>query len=118
MTLSLATGLLIAIVGAVVASVKLTGALEPALAAASVSWATMLWLPLPDNVMLVLQVPSLPTVAVPICVVTPFTVSNSLTVVPGAASPAAAATLPLIVCVACSTVAPSVLTVTVGGMGF
>src|SRR2546429_282411 len=66
MMLSPAIGVVIAIVGVVVARVKVTGALLPVLPAASVSWATMLLVPLPDSVTLVLQVPSLPTFAVPI----------------------------------------------------
>ena len=89
-------GAVIAIVGATVASVKTTGALEPTLPAASVSWATMLWLPLPGSVTVVDQAPPT-TVAVPICVVTPLTVSNNVTVDPATAS--VAATVPEIVCV-------------------
>ena len=67
------------------------------LPAASVSWATMLWVPLPGSVTVVDHAPPT-TVAVPICVVTPLTVSNSVTVDPAAAS--VAATVPEIVCVA------------------
>src|ERR1700683_537620 len=96
MTLSPATGVVIASVGAVVASVNTTGVLLPVLPAASVSCATMLLLPLPDSVTLVLQAPPLPTVAVPTSVVTPLTVSNSATVDPTAASPAAALAVPAI----------------------
>ena len=59
MTLSPATGVVIAMVGAVVASVNTTGVLLPVLPAASVSCATMLLLPLPDSVTLVLQAPPL-----------------------------------------------------------
>nr|WP_249125779.1 hypothetical protein [Bradyrhizobium manausense] len=101
-------------VGAVVARVKFTAVLLPVLPAASVSWATMLLLPLPASVTLVLQAPPLPTVAVPTWPVTPFTVSNSFTVDPTAASPAAAVTVPEIVCVAWFVVAPVVLIDTVG----
>src|SRR5882762_5921010 len=71
-------------VGAVVLSVKTTGVLVPVLPAASVSLATMLWLPLPDSVTLVLHTPPLPTLAVPSCVVLPL--SNSVTVVPMSAT--------------------------------
>ena len=73
----------------------------------------MLWLPLPDSVTVVLQAPPT-TVAVPICVVTPFTVSNSVTVAPTAAS--VAATVPEIVCVAWLVVVPAVLIATVGAI--
>ncbi len=55
MILSTAIGLVIAMVGAAVASVK---TVAPLLPAASVSWATMLLAPSPDNV-LVDQVPPL-----------------------------------------------------------
>ncbi len=112
MMLSPATGAVIAIVGATVASVKTTGALEPMLPAASVSWATMLWPPLPDNVTVVDQAPPT-TVAVPTCVVTPLMVSNNVTVDPAAAS--VAATVPEIVCVDRFVVVPAVLMRTVGG---
>ena len=112
MMLSPATGVVIAIEGAAVASVRITGVLEPILPAASVSWATMLWVPLPDNVTLVDQAPPT-TVAVPICVVTLLTVSNSVTVDPAAAS--VAATVPEIVCVDWLVVALAVLIATVGG---
>ena len=111
MMLSPATGDVIAIVGTAVASVKTTGALEPTLPAASVSWATMLWLPLPGSVTVVDQAPPT-TVAVPICVVTPLTVSNNVTVDPAAAS--AAATVPEIICEAWLVVVPVVLIRTVG----
>src|SRR5947209_19163572 len=50
MILSPATGDVIAIVGAAVARVKFTAVLLPVLPAASVSWATMLLLPLPASV--------------------------------------------------------------------
>src|SRR5438105_8024943 len=116
MMLSPAIGVVIAIVGVVVARVKVTGALLPVLPAASVSWATMLLVPLPDSVTLVLQVPSLPTFAVPIWVVTPLTVSNRVTVEPIAASPAAAVTVPESVCVAWVVVVPAVLIATVGAI--
>src|SRR5947209_2161346 len=112
--LSPATGDVIAIVGAAVARVKFTAVLLPVLPAASVSWATMLLLPLPASVTLVLQAPPLPTVAVPTWVVTPFTVSNSVTVDPTAASPAVAVTVPEIVCVVWLVVVPGVLIDTVG----
>src|SRR5437868_14011026 len=114
MMLSPAIGVVIAIVGAAVASVKVTGALLPVLPAASVSCATMLLVPLPDSVTLVDQAPPLPTVAVPTWVVTPFTVSNRVTVEPTAASPTAAVTVPDIVCVTWLVVVPAVLIVTVG----
>src|SRR5258706_10209723 len=71
-------------VGPMVLSVKTTGALVPVLPAASVSLATMLWVPLPDSVTLVLQLPSLCTIAVPSAVVLPL--SNSVTVVPMSAT--------------------------------
>src|ERR1700682_4101012 len=71
-------------VGAVVLSVKTTGVLVPVLPAASVSLATMLWLPLPASVTVLLQAPPLPTLAVPSAVVLPL--SNSVTVVPMAAT--------------------------------
>src|SRR5215831_18752597 len=70
---------------------KVTGALTPVLPAASVSLATMLWLPSPDNVTDVLQLPLAPTVAVPIW--TPL--SYSVTVAPAATS--VAVTVPLMV---------------------
>src|SRR5215475_1662731 len=117
MTLSAATGVVIAIEGAVVASVKVTAVLLPRLPAASVSWATMLWVPLPDSTTLVLQAPPLPTVAVPIWVaVPPLTESNSVTVEPTAASPAAAVTVPEIVCVAWLVVVPGVPITTLGAI--
>ncbi len=87
--------MLIATVGAPVASVNTTAVLAPVLPAASVSFATMLWGPLPDSVTVVDQVPPLPTIAVPSGVVLPL--SYSVTVAPTAASPAA--TAPEIVCV-------------------
>src|SRR5438270_729662 len=115
MMLSPAIGVVIAMVGAVVARVKITGVLLPVLPATSVSWATMLLVPLPDSDTLALQLPPpLPIVAVPICDVTPFTVSNSVTVLPTAASPAM--TLPEIVCVAWLVVVPAVLIATVGAI--
>jgi len=52
-----------------------TGALLPVIAAASVSFATMLCAPSPDSVTLVDHAPPLPAVAVPIAVVTPLMVS-------------------------------------------
>src|ERR1700690_741576 len=61
MMLSPATGVVIAIGGAAVFSANTTGVLAPVLPAASVSWATMLWVPLPDRVTLVLHAPPLPT---------------------------------------------------------
>ena len=61
-----------------------TGVLVPVLPAASVSLATILWLPLPDSVTLALQLPSLATVAVPSGVALPL--SNSVTVVPASAT--------------------------------
>ena len=77
----------------------------------------MLWLPLPDRTTLVLQAPPAPTVAVPICVAgPPFTESNNVTVAPTAASPAAAVTVPEIVCVAWLVVVPAVLIATVGAI--
>ena len=100
-------------VGVVVASVNTTGLLAPVLPAASVSWATMLLAPLPASVTLVVHAP-LTTFAVPICVVVPLTVSSSVTVDPTAASPAAAVTVPEIVCVAWFVVVPVVLIATVG----
>jgi hypothetical protein len=87
---------LIATVGAPVASVNTTGVLVPVLPAASVSLATMLWGPLPDSVTEVLHIPPVPTVAVPSGVVLPL--SYSVTVAPTAAS--VAVTRPEIVCVA------------------
>ena len=68
-------------VGPVVLRLKTTAPLLPVLPAASVSLATMLWLPLPDSVTPVLQLPSLPTVAVPSAVALPL--SNSVTVAAG-----------------------------------
>ena len=65
-------------------SANTTGVLVPVLPAASVSLATMLWLPLPDSVTLALQLPSLATVAVPSGVALPL--SNSVTVVPASAT--------------------------------
>src|SRR5579883_190544 len=103
----------IAMVGAVVARVKVTGALTPVLPAASVSWATMLLLPFPTVTMAV-HAPLALTVAVPIGVVPPFSVSSSVTVDPMAASPAAAVTVPEIVCVAWLTTPPFVLIATLG----
>ena len=61
--------LVIAIVGAAVASVKTTGALG--LSAAG-SCATMLCVPVPERVTFVLQTPPEPTVVLPIGVVTPL----------------------------------------------
>ena len=78
-------------VGPVVLRLKTTAPLLPVLPAASVSLAIMLWLPLPDSVTPVLQLPSLPTVAVPSAVALPL--SNSVTVLP--ASP-----VPVMVCAA------------------
>ena len=112
--MSPAIGVVIATVGNVVVRVKVTGVLLPVLPAASVSCATMLFVPLPDSVTLVDQAPPLPTVAVPTWVVTPFTVSSRITVEPIAAPPAAAVTVPEIVCVAWLVVIPAVLTATVG----
>src|SRR5438105_4858010 len=116
MTMSPAIGAVIAIVGAVVARVKVTGVLLPMLPAASVSLAMMLLVPLPDSVTPVDQAPPLPTVAVPTWVVTPLTVSNRVTIEPTAASPAAAVTVPEIVCVAWVVVVPAVLIATVGAI--
>src|ERR1700756_2191658 len=65
MMLSPATGVVIVTVGATVASVKTVGLLLPTLPATSVSWATILFAPLPDRVTVVLQLPPL-NVAVPI----------------------------------------------------
>src|SRR5260370_37630328 len=115
MMLSPATGLVIAIVGAPVASVNTTGVLAPVLPAASVSLATMLWVPLPDSITVVDQVLPLPTVGVPICVVMPFTVSYSVTVAPTAAS--VTVTGPEIVCVACLVAVPAVPIATAAGTG-
>ena len=81
-----------------VSSVNTTAVLVPVLPAASVSWATMEWAPSPDSVTVVVHSPPEPTVAVPIGVVTPLTVSSNVTVAPTAASPAV--TLPEIVWVA------------------
>src|SRR5258708_2872679 len=50
MMLSPATGAVIAIVGAAAFSANTTGVLAPVLPAASVSLATMLWVPLPDKI--------------------------------------------------------------------
>ena len=97
MILSPATGVVIAIVGTAVFSANTTGVLAPVLPAASVSSATMLWVPLPDRVTLVLHAPPLPTAAVPTCVVTPLTVSYNVTVPPAAAS--VVVTWPEIFCV-------------------
>ena len=98
MMLSPAIGVVIEIDGPAVFSANVTGALAPVLPAASVSWATMPRVLLPDRVKRpALQAPSLPTAAVPTCVVTPFTVSNNVTVAPAAAS--VAVTWPEIVCV-------------------
>ena len=97
-----------------VARVNVTGVLAPVLPAASVSWATMLWMPLPDSVTLVNQLPPGPTAAVPSWVVTPFKVSNNVTVDPTAASPADAATVPDIVCVAWLVEPPGLAMATVG----
>src|ERR1700761_4731955 len=93
---------------AVVTSVKSSDA-EPVLPAASVSSTTMVWSPAPDSVTSALQLPSLPTATVPICV----PLSNSVTVEPMAAS--AAVTLPVIVCVVWSVRPPAVSIATVGG---
>ena len=79
-------------VGPVVLSVKTTGVLVPVLPAVSVSLATMLWLPLPDSVTLVLQLPSFCTIAVPTAVAP----SRMVTVVPASV----ASTTPVIVCAA------------------
>src|SRR5579883_2957783 len=116
MMLSPATGVVIAMIGAVVASVKFTGVLAPVLPAASVSWATMLLLPFPASVTRAVHAPLAPTVAVPIGVVPPFSVSSSVTVDPTAASPAAAVTVPEIVSVAWLVVVPGVPIDTVGAM--
>src|SRR5438874_3370052 len=75
--LSPAIGVVIATVGNVVVRVKVTGVLLPVLPAASVSCATMLFVPLPDSVTLVDQAPPLPTVAVPTWVVTPFKIGRA-----------------------------------------
>ncbi|HZV05744.1 MAG TPA: hypothetical protein VE999_11735, partial [Gemmataceae bacterium] len=72
-----------------------------------------LLLPLPASVTLVLQAPPL-TVAVPTCVVTPFSVSNSVTVAPGAT--VVALTVPEMVGVAWLVVPPVVDIVTVGSV--
>ena len=97
--------------------VKVTGVLLPVLPAASVSTATMLWVPLPESVTLVLHAPPAPTVAVPICVgVPPFAVSNSATVDPTAASPAVAVTVPEIACTDWLVVVPAVLIATAGAI--
>src|SRR5438270_200528 len=114
MMLSPAIGVVIAIVGAVSATVITCVALVAALPAASDTCALMPLLPLPDTVTPVLQAPPLPTVAVPTWVVTPFTVSNRVAVEPTAASPTAAVTVPEIVCVTWLVVVPAVLIVTVG----
>ena len=71
----------------------------------------MLWVPLPGRVTVADQAPPT-TVAVPICVVTPLKVSNSVTVDPAAAS--LTATVPEMVCDAWLVVAPEVLIRTVG----
>ena len=89
-----------------------TGVLVPVLPAASVSWATMEWAPSPDSVTVVVHSPPEPTVAVPIWVVTPPTVSSNVTVAPTAASPAV--TLPEIVWVATLEVSAAVLIATSG----
>ena len=111
-TLEVSAAVLIATVGASVSSVNTTGVLVPVLPAASVSWATMEWAPSPDSVTLVVHSPPEPTVAVPIWVVTPLTVSSNVTVAPTAASPAV--TLPEIVWVATLEVSAALLIATVG----
>src|SRR6202020_683179 len=111
-TAEVSAAVAIVTVGATVSSVNTTGAELPVLPAASVSWATMLWAPSPVSVTLVLHTPPLPTVAVPICVVTPLTVSSSVTVAPTAASPAI--TVPEMVWVATAEVSAAVAIVTVG----
>ena len=80
-------GLVIVTTGATVSSVSTTGLLVPVLPAASVSSATIEWAPSPDSVTLVLHAPLAPTVAVPIWLVTPLAVSNSVTVLPIAHRP-------------------------------
>src|ERR1700676_1655651 len=116
MTLLPSTGAIVSVGGAVVTRVKVTGVLAPVLPAASVSWAAMLWVPLPDSVTVADQLPPAPTGAVPTWVVTPFTVSNNVTVDPTVASPAAAATVPEIVCAACLVGPPALVMVTLGGV--
>src|SRR5207248_2866019 len=93
---------------ATIVSVKVTGVLLPMLPAASVSLATMLCVPLPGNVMLVLHAPPVPIVAVPICV----PLSYNVTIVPGVAS--VDVTVPAMVCVAWLVVPPVVLMATTG----
>ena len=111
-TLEVSAAVLIATVGASVSSVNTTGVLVPVLPAASVSWATMEWAPSPDSVTVVVHTPPEPTVAVPIWVVTPPTVSSNVTVAPTAAS--AGGDLPEIVWLATLEVSAAVLIATVG----
>ncbi len=111
-TLDVSAAVVIVTVGGTVSSVSTTGALVPVLPTASVSSATMLWAPSPDSVTWVVQDPST-TEAVPSCVVTPLTVSNSVTVPPATASPAL--TVPDTVWVATLEVSAAVVIVTVGG---
>ena len=111
-TLEVSAALLIVTLGASVSSVNTTAVLVPVLPAASVSWATMEWAPSPDSVTVVVHSPPEPTVAVPIWVVTPPTVSSKVTVAPTAASPAV--TLPEIVWVATLEVSAALLIVTLG----
>ncbi|MEO8834552.1 MAG: hypothetical protein ABI407_20270, partial [Bradyrhizobium sp.] len=70
----------------------------------------MLWLPLPDSVTPVLQLPSLPTVAVPSAVVLPL--SNSVTVVPASAT----STVPVMVCAAWLVLPPLLPIATTGAV--
>src|SRR6185312_10304893 len=111
-TLEVSAAVLMVTTGAWVSRVSTTGWLVPTLPTASVSRATMECAPSPDSVMLVLQTPPWPTVAVLIWLVTPLRVSNSVTMVPGAASPAL--TVPLMVWVATLEVSALVLMVTTG----
>ena len=70
----------------------------------------MLWLPLPDSVTAVLQLPPLPTVAVPSAVVLPL--SNSVTVLPASAT----STVPLMVCAAWLVAPPLLVMATTGAV--
>src|SRR5579871_1680480 len=96
-------------VGGIVSNVNATGALVPVLPAASVSLATMLLLP-SDSATEVLQLPSLPTVAVPTWV----PLSYSVTVAPGVAS--VEVTCPAMVCLTWLVRLPVVEIVTAGAI--
>ncbi len=96
-------------IGPMVLKVKITGALVPVLPATSVSLATILWVPLPNSVTLVLHKPPLPTVAVASGV---GPLSNNVTVVPMSAT----STVPDIVWAAWLVGPPAVVIDTTGAV--